>query len=172
MRMKETAEKEFLSVLEQYISIIVKIVNVYAYNSQDRKDLMSDIVFELWKSYPKFRGDARISTWLYRVALNIALKTKRKRDSNKLLFVEELLTFDSGAFINTLDNNSTISLLYKCIEELNPINKAIILLYLDDKSNEEIAEITGLSRTNVSTRLSRIREQLKTCMIKNEDYGI
>ncbi len=169
--MKETTEKEFLSMLEQYISILVKIVNVYAHNNQDRKDLMSDIVFELWKSYPKFKGDSQISTWLYRVALNIALKTKRKRDNNKLLFVEELLTFGNNAFTDTSDDKPTIHALYTCIDTLNPINKAIILLYLDDKSNEEIAEITGLSRTNVSTRLSRIREQLKVCMIKNEDYG-
>ena len=168
--MKEVTEKEFLSMLEQYISIIVKIVNVYTYNSQDKKDLMSDIIFELWKSYPKFRGNAKISTWLYRVALNIALKTKRKRDNQKLIFVEELLIFDGNAFDDTSDNRSTINLLYKCIEELSPINKAIILLYLDDKSNEEIAEITGFSRTNLSTRLNRIREQLKLCMIKNEDY--
>jgi len=169
--MRGAKEKEFLSMLEQSISIIVKIVNVYAYNSQDRKDLMSEIVFELWKSYPKFKGDAKISTWLYRVALNIALKTKRKRDNNKLLFVEELLIFDNSTFVDTMDDKSTVNLLYKCIEELNPINKAIILLYLDDKCNEEISEITGLSRTNVSTRLSRIREQLKVCIIKNEDYG-
>lgn len=169
--MQETTEKEFLSILEQYISILVKIVNVYVHNSQDRKDLMSDIVFELWKSYPEFRGDAKISTWLYRVALNIALKTKRKRDNNKLLFVEELITFDNTAFSDNSDNKSMINLLYRCIEDLNPINKAIILLYLDDKTNEEIAEITGFSRTNVSTRLSRIREQLKVCMIKNEEYG-
>ncbi|MDR3140980.1 MAG: sigma-70 family RNA polymerase sigma factor [Tannerellaceae bacterium] len=168
---KKTEETAFLSLLEQYISIIVKIVNAYTYNAQDKKDLMSDIVFELWKSYPKFRGEAKVSTWLYRVALNIALKTKRKRDNNKLLFVDELIAFDTDAFIDSSDERSGINLLYKCIEELNPINKAIILLYLDDKSNEKIAEITGLSRTNVSTRLNRIREQLKVCMIKNEDYG-
>ncbi|MDR2914616.1 MAG: sigma-70 family RNA polymerase sigma factor [Tannerella sp.] len=166
--MKKTEEREFLSVLEQNISTVIKIVNVYAQNTPDRKDLMSDIVFELWKSYPKFRGGAKISTWLYRVALNIALKTKRKRDNNKLLFVEELITIDDSTFIDTSNDRSNINLLYGCIEELNPVNKTIILLYLDDKSNEEIAEITGLSRTNVSTRLSRIREQLKVCMIKKE----
>ena len=168
--MRESTEKEFLSMLEQHISILVKIANVYAHNSQDRKDLMSDIVFELWKSFPKFKGDAKVSTWLYRVALNIALKTKRKQDNNKLLFVEELLVFDNNAFDDNVRNTTTINLLYKCIEELNPVNKAIILLYLDDKSNDEISEITGFSRTNVSTRLSRIREQLKVCMIKNDDY--
>ena len=134
--MKKTLEKEFLSILEQHISIIVKIVNVYTHNAQDKKDLMSDIVFELWKSYPKFKGNAKVSTWLYRVALNIALKTKRKRDNNKILFVEELINFDISTFTETLDNKSTINILYKCIEDLNPINNDIYLLYLDDRSNE------------------------------------
>lgn len=169
--MKETTEKEFLFLLEQYIGIIVKIVNVYSHSSGDKKELMSDIVFELWRSYPKFRGDAKVSTWLYRVALNTALKTRRKRDNNKLLFVDELITFESGTFVDTFSDRSEIELMYKCIEKLPPINKAIILLYLEDKSNEEIAEITGFSRTNVSTRLNRIKGQLKTCMEKNEDYG-
>lgn len=170
--MKEAAEKEFLSILEQHICIIVKIVNVYSRNAQDKKELMSDVVFELWKSYPKFRGEAQLSTWIYRLTLNIALKTKRKKDANKLLLVEELVTFDTNVFVDSSDTDSSIHLLYKCIEELNPMDKAIILLYLEDKSNEEISEITGFSRTNASTRLSRIREQLKTCMIKNEYDGI
>jgi RNA polymerase sigma factor, sigma-70 family len=169
--MKEQTEKEFQSLLERHISIIVKIVNVYAHNAQDRKDLMSDIVFELWKSYPKFRGDSQASTWMYRIALNIALKRKRKQDNNKLLFMEDLLTFDCRTIMDTPNDVSGINLLYQCVEELNPINKAIILLYLENKSNEEISEITGLSRTNVSTRLNRIREQLKKSMIKNEYYG-
>ena len=169
--MKEQTEIEFLSLLERNISIIVKIINIYVYNTQDRKDLMSDIVYELWKSYPKFRGESLVSTWFYRVALNIALKRKRKRDNNKLLFIEDLLTFDCKTIMDTSNDGSDINLLYQCIEELNPINKAIILLHLEDKSNEEISEITGMSRTNISTRLNRIREQLKKCMIKNEYYG-
>lgn len=169
--MKEILEKEFLSVLEQHIGIIVKIVNVYTHNVIDKKYLMSDIVFELWKSYPKFRGDAKVSTWLYRVALNIALKTKRKKNSNKLLFVEELIIFEGDTSIDTSEDKTVIALLYKNIDKLNPINKAIILLYLENKSNEEIAEITGFSRTNISTRLNRIKEQLKTSMEKSKDYG-
>lgn len=169
--MKETTEKEFLSIIEQYIGIIVKIVNIYTCNTEDKKDLMSDIVFELWKSYSKFRGDAKISTWLYRVSLNIALKTKRKRDNNKLLFVEELISFDSDAFTDSSRSRRGMESLYICIEKLSPINKAFILLYLEDKSHEEIAEIMGYSRTNVSTRLNRIKEQLKMCIKKNEEYG-
>lgn len=172
MKENNDTENEFLSMLEQNIGIIIKISNVYTYTTQDRKELISDIIFELWKSYPKFKGNSKVSTWLYRVALNIALKSKRKRDNNKILLVDELLTFDANGFFDTLEEDrSEINQLYKCIEQLDPINKAIILLYLDEKSNNEIAIIIGISRTNVSTRLSRIREQLKQCMIKNDDYG-
>jgi len=159
-------------MLEQNISIIIKISNVYTNTDQDRKELISDIIFELWKSFSKFKGNSKVSTWLYRVALNVALKSKRKRDSNKILFVEELFTFDANSFIDMPEEDiSEINQLYRCTEQLDPMNKAIILLYLDEKSNDEIATIIGISRTNVSTRLTRIREQLKQCMIKNNDYG-
>lgn len=169
--MNETTEKEFLLLLKQNIGIILKIVNIYSCNIEDRKDLMSDIVYELWKSYPKFRKESEVSTWLYRVALNTALKTKRKRDTNKLLFVEELILFDNTSLLNASRDRKGVESLYSCIEKLTPINKAIILLYLEDKSHEEIMEITGFSRTNVSTRLNRIRGLLKICIEKNEDYG-
>lgn len=172
MKRNNDTENEFLSMLEQNISIIVKISNVYTNTTQDRKELISDIIFELWKSYPKFKGNSKISTWLYRVSLNIALKGKRKRDNNKILFVDELFTIDTNSLIETSEEDIfKINQLYNCIEQLDPVNKAIILLSLDEKSNSEIAEIIGITRTNVSTRLTRIREQLKQCMIKNQDYG-
>jgi len=173
MKRKEEIETDFLSMLEQNIGIIVKISNVYTHSTQDRKDLISDIIFELWKSYPKFRGASAISTWLYRVSLNTALKSKRKKDNDKILFVSQLITFDATvSFDIPEDNRFLINQLYGCIEQLSPINKAIILLYLDEKTNDEISFIMGISKSNVSTRLNRIREQLKQCMLKNQEYGI
>lgn len=169
--MKEEKENEFLTLLEQNMCIIVKICRVYAFTTHDREELTSDIIFELWKSYPKFQGESKFSTWLYRVALNIALKTKRKRDNNKLIFVQEIVTDASRLYDTPDDNRAEINRLYTCIERLTPINKAIILLYLDEKPSHEIASITGISTTNVTTRLSRIREQLKQCMIKNNRHG-
>ena len=169
--MKEAGEKEFLLLLERHIGILFKIVRIYACNDVDRKELMSDMVFELWRSYPRFRGEAKISTWLYRVALNTALKKKRKRDNNKLVFVEDLLTLEKGSLSETVDRKNEIDLLYACIEKLTPVNKAVVLLYLENKSHKEIAEITGFSQTNVSTRLNRIKEELKTCFEKNEHHG-
>ena len=79
-------ETDFLSALESNISILIKIARVYAYTTQDRKDLVNDIILELWKSYPKFKGDSKISTWIYRVSLNVALNVKRKRETAKYCF--------------------------------------------------------------------------------------
>lgn len=158
-------ETDFLSILESNISILIKIARVYAYTTQDRKDLINDIILELWKSYPKFKGDSKISTWIYRISLNVALNTKRKRDNNKVLFFDELKVLDGSDILDVPnDNSSEIGLLYQCIELLSEPNKAIILLYLDDKSYEEISQILGLSKTNVSTRLNRIKEQLRKQM--------
>ena len=158
-------ETDFLSILESNISILIKIARVYAYTTRDRKDLTNDIILELWKSYPKFKGDSKISTWIYRVSLNVALNTKRKRDNNKVLFFDELKVLDGSDILDVPnDNSSEIGLLYQCIELLSEPNKAIILLYLDDKSYEEISQILGLSKTNISTRLNRIKEQLRKQM--------
>ena len=162
-------ETDFLSALESNISILIKIARVYAYTTHDRKDLINDIILELWKSYPKFKGDSKISTWIYRVSLNVALNVKRKRDNNKVLFFDELNVADGSDILEVpTDNSSEISQLYQCIESLSEQNKAIILLYLDDKSYEEISQILGLSRTNVSTRLNRIKEQLRKQMNPNK----
>ena len=144
-------ETDFLSALESNISILIKIARVYAYTTQDRKDLVNDIILELWK--------------IYRVSLNVALNVKRKRDNSKVLFFDELKVLDGSDILDIPnDNSSEIGLLYQCIELLSEQNKAIILLYLDDKSYEEISQSLGISRTNVSTRLNRIKEQLRKQM--------
>ena len=156
---------DFLVVLEKNIASIFKIAHVYAHTSNDKEDMVNDIIYELWKSYPRFRGDAKISTWLYRVALNVALRTKRGKERNKLVFVSELKTLEGKDFFEPAsDNSSEIKRMYECIERLDPVNRAIVLLYLDEKTNDEIAAVTGLSKTNISTRLSRIRQQLRELM--------
>ena len=110
-------ETDFLSALESNISILIKIARVYAYTTQDRKDLVNDIILELWKSYPKFKGDSKISTWIYRVSLNVALNVKRKRDNSKVLFFDELKVLDGSDILDIPnDNSSEIGLLYQCIE--------------------------------------------------------
>jgi RNA polymerase sigma-70 factor (ECF subfamily) len=158
-------EEQFLKDLEENIGTVVKIARVYAKNSQDREDLINDIVLELWKSYERFKGNSKISTWIYRVALNTSMNYKRKRKNDDLVFFTDFKNVDNNKWIIEDDNSSSTQILFQCIEELNEINKAIILLYLDGNSHEEISEITGISKSNVGTRISRIKDQIKNLVI-------
>ena len=157
---------QFLNILEKNIGIILKISRAYTKIAQDREDLINDITLELWKSFKSFNGNSKISTWVYRVALNTAMNYKRKKKSDSLFFsINEFKKNDVFPWLIEQDNSSDIEVLYECINELNEINKAIILLYLDGNSHDEISDITGISRTNVGTRISRIKEQIKNLAI-------
>jgi RNA polymerase sigma factor (sigma-70 family) len=161
---------QFIDVLEKHIGIILKISGAYAYVKQDREDLIHDIIFELWKSFKRFDGSCKISTWIYRVALNISMNYKRRMaDAIKFSSLNDFNEEDIALWFEEEDNSTKMETLYHCIDKLNEINKVIILLYLDGNSHDEISEITGISRTNVGTRISRIKEQLKYLVIsKNE----
>jgi RNA polymerase sigma-70 factor (ECF subfamily) len=124
---------QFLDILEKNIGIIIKIARAYSSTLHDKEDLINDITLELWKSFGRFKGNSKISTWIYRIALNTSMNYKRKKEKERLFF----------------------------LDELNKLNKAIILLYLDGNSHDEISDITGISKTNVGTRISRIKEQIK-----------
>jgi RNA polymerase sigma factor (sigma-70 family) len=141
------------------LGIIYKICNLYA-ASEDREDLKQEIVYQLWKSYPSFKGDSRFQSWMYRVALNTALLGLRAR---KLKYTglsgEELNISDDPG--EGQDKDFRVGQLYKQISKLNDLDKTIIFLYLEECSYEEIAEITGMSQSNVSVRLVRIREKLR-----------
>lgn len=159
-------KEQFLDIFEKHIGIIIKIARVYTKVAQDREDLMNDIALELWKSFKNFNGDAKISTWMYRVALNTSMNFKRKRKHESLFFsLNDYPKEEYSTWLIEPDPSPESDLLYRCIDELNEINKAIILLYLDGKSHDEIADITGISKTNVGTRIGRIKEQLRNLVI-------
>jgi RNA polymerase sigma-70 factor, ECF subfamily len=153
-------KEQFVSDFEKNIGIILKISRAYTNTTHDREDLINDIALELWKSYPKFNGDSKISTWFYRIALNVSMNYKRKKKPN-LMFFHEVNQIKVSEWLDKEEDNEQIDLLYECIDNLNEFNKAIIILYLDGNSHDEISMITGISKTNVGTRISRIKEQLK-----------
>ena len=161
--MTDTKLKEnFLDIFEKNIGIIIKISRGFTTIAQDREDLINDIALELWKSFKSFNGNSKISTWIYRVALNTSMNYKKKKKNDSLfLSLNDFKKYDTFPWLIEQDNSSDIEVLYQCINELNEINKAIILLYLDGNSHDEISEITGVSKTNVGTRISRIKEQIK-----------
>ena len=158
-------QHEFVKMIQQNEGIIFKITFVYANNSEEQKDLYQEIVYQLWKSYKSFRNESKISTWLYRIALNTSIThlKKEKRKGNHISIDRVLL--------DRMDTEDTtkeerIQTLYHHIKQLNTVEKGLILLYLEGKNYEEIAVITGFSNTNVGTRLARIKLKLKSRIIK------
>jgi RNA polymerase sigma-70 factor (ECF subfamily) len=158
---KPDLKEEFISVFEENIGIILKISRVYAQTKQDREDLLNDIALELWKSYPRFKSNSKVSTWIYRVSLNTSMNYKRRASAGKTS-VNEAIEIDYSDRLTENDANSLIDALYDCIADLDEFNKAIIILYLDGNTHEEISQITGISKSNVGTRISRIKEQLRS----------
>jgi RNA polymerase sigma-70 factor (ECF subfamily) len=160
--MTDNRQKDhFLYILEKHIGIIIKIARAYSKTLHDKEDLINDITLELWKSFGRFRGDSKISTWIYRIALNTSMNYKRKKEKDRLFFLDDIKQIENQSWLIEQTDSSHSEILYQCIDELNQLNKAIILLYLDGNSHDEISDITGISKTNVGTRISRIKEQIK-----------
>jgi len=165
-KMNEPSD-HFIEVLEKNTGILVKISSAYAINYHDREDLTNDIIFQMWKSFRSFKGESKISTWIYRVALNTCMNYHLKKQKESLVFFEDLTKLNVANLIETsFAELDQYNILYECINELTSLNKAIIILYLDGNSHEEISAITGISITNVGTRMGRIKEQLKKSAVK------
>lgn len=156
-----TNKETFLRLLEEHKGIIIKICNGYCQARDDKEDLSQEIVYNLWKVFASYTPDYKFSTWLYRVALNVAISyyRKEKRSLQYTPYDENLIVFDEETYDKALDGN--LLLLQQFIFELKEMDKSIMLLYLDDKNYREIAEITGLSATNVATKINRIKTNLK-----------
>lgn len=151
-------KEEFLSIVDMHQRIIHKILSVYTNHEEDRKDLMQEIMLQLWKSYPGFSGRSSFSTWMYKVALNTVLLHKRKK--RKEIINHEAIAERLSSQLN-LDKNDLVISLYMAIDQLGPIDKAIALLYLEQKKYNEIEEILGMSKNNVGIRLHRIKKKLR-----------
>jgi len=156
-----TNKETFLRLLEEHKGIIIKICNAYCQARNDKEDLSQEIVYNLWKAFDNYTPDYKFSTWLYRVALNVAISyyRKEKRSLHYMPYDESLIIFTEEGYNKELEGN--LLLLQQFIFELKEIDKSIMLLYLDDKSYHEIAEITGISATNVATKINRIKTNLK-----------
>jgi len=165
-----TKNKEtFLQLMQENRGIIVKICNSYCTKKEDRDDLAQEIVFNLWKAFENYTHDYQFSTWMYRVSLNVAISFYRKelRSIKFSPYSEDLVIFDDQ-HENKSEKEAGLSLLEKFIQELKEIDKSIMLLYLDKKSYKEIAEIVGISETNVATKINRIKADLKSKLQSNK----
>lgn len=162
--MTKELEHNFIDLLEKHQNIVHKVCRLYT-NSQDaHNDLFQEITIQLWKAYPKFRGEAKFSTWMYRVALNTAItlyrKSKRRiktQDFDNVLYKIKTEEYDDTA-------EQQLSVMYAAIRELNDIDKALVFLYLEDKNYSEISEMLGISEVNARVKMNRIKKKLKSIL--------
>ncbi|GLR17465.1 RNA polymerase sigma factor [Portibacter lacus] len=154
--------EQFLKVIEDHKGIIYKIATSYCKNAEDQKDLVQEITLQLWLSFHKYDPKYKYSTWIYRIALNVSISFYRKnRKRNER--TEDLSTIieTSSEGINVFQQDSNLLLLQQFIKELREIDRALILLHLDGLSHKEISNIMGITPTNISTKINRIKTILK-----------
>ncbi|WP_373519428.1 RNA polymerase sigma factor [Pricia sp.] len=161
--MKE--EQAFTKLIKQNGGIIYKITRLYTDDTESQKDLYQEIVYQLWKGFKTFRGEAKITTWMYRIALNTALlHLKRKKRSGYKVSLDAVVLKQED--YDPLFEER-LKILYSKIKDLGDVDRGIIFLFLEGKKYKEIAKITGLSTNNVGTRMARIKERLRTQINKN-----
>lgn len=163
--MNELSEQDFLQLLEENQGIIYKICHIYGRSDAEKDDLFQEISIQLWRAYPKFKGNAKFSTWMYRVALNTSITYLRKTKKQKLE-VELKPEITSGIKVSEYNNEIELQLqqMYKAIEGLNAVEKALVFLYLENKPYNEISETLGISSVNARVKMNRIKAKLRKRM--------
>ncbi len=162
--MKKELEHNFVELLEKHQNIVHKVCRLYTNNQDAHNDLFQEITIQLWKAYPKFRGDSKFSTWMYRVGLNTAITLYRK--NKRRIRTEDFDAFQFKISAEAYDDSEEeqIKLMYKAVYQLNDIDKALIFLYLEDKGYKEISETMGISEVNARVKMNRIKTKLKTIL--------
>ena len=151
-------ELEFAQTVREHKGTIYTVCYMFSNNPEEVADLFQEILINLWKGFPQFRGDSNVKTWIYRVSLNTCISSERKKSRK----VETLpLTMDINLFEDSDDDTKQVQLLKNRINKLSPFDRAIVLLWLENLSYDEIGNIVGITAKNVSVRLVRIKEQLK-----------
>jgi RNA polymerase sigma factor (sigma-70 family) len=154
-------QASFLTLLDEHRRILYKVSRVYGRTAADRDDLVQETVVQLWRSFPRYDARFRFSTWMYRIALNVALSFQRRESTRQqhLTAVGDEVLQVAGE--GNGEPEEELELLYRSIERLDDLNKALVLLYLDGHSHAEIAEVLGISTSNVGTRIGRLKDRLR-----------
>jgi RNA polymerase sigma-70 factor (ECF subfamily) len=160
--MSTEQEKTFIEFFKPNQRLIHKICKLYTDNAEDHEDLFQEITIQLWKSFPGFKGEAKFSTWMYRVALNTAITLFRKPKKNQSQAVDIDVSSLKMEYEEDQDNEHKLKKMYKAIYELSDIEKALIMMYLEDKSYREIGEILGITEGNARVKMNRAKNNLKT----------
>jgi RNA polymerase sigma-70 factor, ECF subfamily len=164
-------KKIFESWLSQHKGLIFKIIRVYGRTPMDREDLFQEITFQVWRSIPSFRGESAVTTWIYRIALNVSIrwlrKEKKQVQSESLEDIQHIIHE-----VKDHTDDERLSWLYQEIHKLDEIDRSITLLMLDGLSYKEMSSIIGITETNIGVKINRIKKQLINRSKKSEHYGV
>jgi RNA polymerase sigma-70 factor (ECF subfamily) len=153
-------QEEFCDLLETHRKIVIKVARAYCRTAHDVEDVMQEIVGQMWRSFPQYDGKRPFSTWAYRIALNVAISAMRSRMRHRSGSLDHDSVPEPVSHLQAPEMAAMVREVFDVIDQFDAWDRALILLYLDDFSHAEIAEILGISVTNVSTSLSRVRKRL------------
>lgn len=162
----DSKQKEFSQLIKANQGLIIKVSRLYTNSLEDEQDLFQEIVLQLWRSYDSFKGNSKISTWMYRVALNTAITLFRKKTKSPLTSELDEIHFQYEQDQDD-EKQAQISLLYKVIKLLPNVERAIVMMYLDDVSYKEISETLGITEVNARVKMNRLKKTLKELMIQH-----
>ncbi len=157
-------EHNFVTELEHHQNIIHKVCRIYTNNKDAHNDLFQEITIQLWKAYPKFRGDSKLSTWIYRVALNTAITLYRKSKKRVKTQDFENVVYKMKADEYDDTEEQQLKLMYTAVKQLSDIDKALVFLYLEDKDYREISETLGITEVNARVKMNRVKTKLRTIL--------
>ena len=160
--MNKELEHQFVTNLEKHQNIAHKICRIYTNDQESHNDLFQEITIQLWKAYPKFRGDSKFSTWMYRVALNTAITLYRKKKRSIRTQDYDGVSFKIKAEEYNNEVEQHLKLMYDAIRQLGDIDKALVFLYLEDKNYAEISDTLGITEVNARVKMNRVKTKLKS----------
>ncbi len=161
-------KEEFLEIISNYQGILHKVNFIYFRNSTDREDNFQEILYQLWKSYPDLKNRESIGSWIYAVSINTSISRLKKK--SQIEYREELPeSIDTNDYDEEMSKDNNLRMLLEAISNLNEIDKSILLLYLEERSYDEISEVLGISKSNVGVRINRAKESLKKTLNLKEN---
>lgn len=154
----------FSKIAEENRNRIYRICRSYSANTMDTDDLFQEVMLQIWKSLPSFRNQSSVNSWVFRIALNVCMRAKFSQDKRKSVFIKTDMTEIDVPNPKQEEHDPEYRELFYCIQQLNEIDKSIILLHLESQSYREIGEITGRTENNIAARMKRIKQKLFTCL--------
>ena len=148
---------EFVELVTRYKDVIFKVCYIYA-EKDDIEDYYQEVLIQIWRSLPKFRGESKVTTWIYRISLNTCISHVRKNTKGN---INKVPLIDVNLWENDIEKKQQVDEMYSLINKLNKLENAVILLWLEDRDYEEIASVVGITKANVAVKINRIKEKLR-----------